>query len=441
MRNALFGTTARQVGWVVALATLSSNLLVILAWLVLSPGSLMPGSVRALAAEMVGMAELVRHTADAAVPAIVTTAARAGLAISADEGSADEGSPVQGARDAVIARALAERLAERDIDATASVLAPTGSSRQGIVATFSYADGRALRIAVSQARMQRAIPTILLPPTTAVLLLGVPMLLVLLWVASMVTRPLARLARAAHAIGAAGHHVTLPEAGTREIRDVARAINGLLDRLRQDVAERARILAGISHDLRTPLTRLKLRTEMVSDIGLRCALAADLGRMEAIVGASLTLLESDLREETLEVLDLAALASTVCDQFADAGNDVAYHGPLHLVIRAQPTALERALGNLVDNACRHGGGARLSLAEAQDSVRIAVEDEGPGIALTDLPHITEAYRRRQGNAGGFGLGLAIVASVARAHGGQLALCNRDPRGLRAELTLPTLRAA
>jgi signal transduction histidine kinase len=428
MRRLLFGTTARQVAWVVALATVSSNLLVVVAWLMLSPGSLIPGSVRALAAEAVALVEVAR-----AVPAAADAARPGGIDITEAPAVAPSG-----ARDAVIARALADRLAERGVAAMVSVVAPSGSSRAGIIATVQFGDGRALQVTIAEARMRDAIPTILLPPTTVVLLLGVPLLLVLLWVASMVTRPMGQLAQAANAIAATGRTVALPEAGAREIRDVARAINGLLDRLRQDVAERSRILAGISHDLRTPLTRMTLRAETVPDATLRQQMTGDLGRMQAIVGASLALLEADLREEPAEVIDLAALAAKVCDEFADAGHDASYHGPLHLIVRAQPIALERAIGNLVDNACRHAGQAFVTVAEQPGQVSVTVEDDGPGIAETDLPHVTDSYRRRNGEAGQSGLGLAIVASVARAHGGRLTLGNRLPRGVVATLVLPAL---
>ncbi|UPY37295.1 HAMP domain-containing sensor histidine kinase [Sediminicoccus sp. KRV36] len=431
MRAFLFGSTGRQVAWVVALATISSNLMVLAVWLILSPGSVMPGSVRAMAAEIVAVVELLEAAPAAERGSMAATAGRQLFQIT----------PISGAEpparlDAVATRAVTERLAERGLPMSAAAFAPSGSARQGLVLTLTAPDGEGWQVMLNEARMRLVIPSLVLPPTTAILLLGVPLLLVLLWVASRVTRPLAHLARAAESIAAAWHHAVLPEMGTSEVRRLARAINGLLARLHEDVAERARILAGVSHDLRTPLTRLRLRVETVEDAGQRQRLGADLGLMERIVGASLSLLEADLREEEPEVLDVAAMASTVCDQFADAGHDVTYDGPLHLVVRAQPNALERALSNLVDNACKHAGSARILLLEDQDMMRLTVEDDGPGIAEVELPHITEAFRRNPSAAEGFGLGLAIVASVARAHGGQLRLRNRVAQGLSAELRLP-----
>lgn len=437
MLRFLMATTARQVGWIVALATIGSNILALFAWLLLSPGSAVPGSVRAFAADVATTAEFLRHTPPDARPDLLRRAT--GQAFDLQEPNAP---PADGWIDTVLTRALNERLAERAIAAHATVTAaPQAWSSRGVVVTIDFRDGEVIRFAIGEPRMRNVIPSFLLPPTLGVLLIGVPLLLVMLWVAYWMTRPLDRLARAASAIEAAGHQVRVPEGGALEVRRLGRAMNGLLERLREDVAERAKIMAGVSHDLRTPLTRLRLRVETVQDVRLRQALGADLVLMEGIVSSSMALLEADLRQEPLEALDIAALASTVCDQFADAGFDVAYDGPLHLVVRAQTVALERALNNLVENACKHARGGRLLLREEEGAVRILVEDRGPGIAEADLPHITEAFRRPQKNGNGFGLGLAIVASVARAHGGQLRLTNRSDGGLAAELRLPAMEVA
>ena len=429
MRRFLFGSTSRQVAWVVGLATLSSNLLVLGFGLLIAPGSLLPGSVRAFAAEVVTVFEMLDRATPAQQPAIIASIGPEMLGIAP---ATDLSAP--GRFDAFVTRALQERLAEREITATARAYSPSGNARKGLLVMLGR-DGMAWSFALPEARARLVVPSLMLPPTTIILLLGVPLLLVLLWMASRVTRPLEQLARLAGSLGTAGHATVLPEVGTSEIRGLTRAINGLLVRLREDVAERARILAGVSHDLRTPMTRLRLRLETVHGEEVRARLSADLAQMERIVGASLTLLETDLREEEAEPLDLAALASTIRDQFADAGQQVTYEGPLHLVLRGQPAALERALTNLVDNACKHAGHAVIRLEESRDAVSLTVLDEGPGIAEEELPHITEAFRRQSRAADGFGLGLAIVASVARAHGGQLRLRNRFPHGLAAELRL------
>lgn len=435
MRRLLFGSTSRQVAWVVGLATLSSNLLVLGVWVMLSPGSIMPGSVRAYAAEVVTIFELLERADPAARPALVAAIGPEMLRVQ-PVGEFDQG----GRFDNILTRALLERVAERGVNATVRAVSPSGDPRRDLVVMIGSPAAGNWSFDLPEARTRFVVPNLALPPTTLLLLLGVPLLLVLLWMASRVTRPLEQLARLAGSLGTAGHGTVLPEVGTSEIRQLTRAINGLLVRLREDVAERARILAGVSHDLRTPMTRLRLRLETVHGEEVRARLGADLAQMERIVGASLALLESDLREEEAEPLDLAALAGTVRDQFADAGHHVTYEGPLHLVLRAQPCALERALTNLVDNACKHAGSALIRVEEQSDAICLTVEDAGPGIAEVDLPHMTEAFRRQSSVADGFGLGLAIVASVARAHGGQLRLRNRIPHGLSAELRLPVLVA-
>lgn len=437
MLRSLFATTARQVAFVVGIATISSNLLVLSVWIALAPGSVLPGSVRALVAEVVAVTETLRALPPEYQPAMIAAVAQSMQWRIAPLGAEEPA----GRADHVLNRALRERVKERGLSIAHAVIAPDGSSRHGVVISLRPGDSPALSISIGAERMRDVIPSMLLPPATIGLLLGVPLLLVLLWMASRITRPLARLADAAGGVSAAGHGLRLPEGGTSEVRALARAINGLLERLRHDVAERSRILAGISHDLRTPLTRLRLRVEGMQDQDMRQSLRSDLHRMESIITASLTLLEAELREEPHEPLDIASLAQTICDEHADAGHDASYHGPAHLVLRAQPGALQRALTNLVDNACKHAGAARVSIVEAPGQVSILVEDDGPGIAPTDLPLVTEAFRRGDASSAGSGLGLAIATSVARAHGGRLELHNRAAGGLCATLHLPRLDAA
>jgi signal transduction histidine kinase len=321
MRRLLFGSTARQVAWVVGLATLSSNLLVLGVWVMLSPGSIMPGSVRAFAAEVVTIFEMIERADPAERPALIAAVGPEMLRVQ------PVGEFTQGGRfDNILTRALLERAAERGVNANVRAVSPSGDPRRDLVVMIGSPAAGNWRFDLPEARTRLVVPNLALPPTTLLLLLGVPLLLVLLWMASRVTRPLEQLARLAGSLGTAGHGTVLPEVGTSEIRQLTRAINGLLVRLREDVAERARILAGVSHDLRTPMTRLRLRLETVPGEEVRARLGADLAQMERIVGASLALLESDLREEEAEPLDLAALAGTVRDQFADAGHHVTYEG-------------------------------------------------------------------------------------------------------------------
>ena len=201
---------------------------------------------------------------------------------------------------------------------------------------------------------------------------AVPLIAVLLWGVRQVTRPLRALALAAGEINADGAVTPMPEQGTQEVRKLARAINGLLDRLRRFISERTSTIAAISHDLRTPLTRIRLRIESVEDEALRERLLKDVRMMELMIGSSLSLLESHEKREPEETVDLGVLLQTICDEFADAGSDVVYHGPLRCPALCRPRALERAVNNVIDNAIKFGGAATVNLSTESDALLIDI---------------------------------------------------------------------
>lgn len=427
MSGPLTRSAARQVALVVAVAVLMSNVIVLGAWHVMDSNTLLPGSVRALQTEAVVLLRMLRAAEPGGEDAVQAAAAALGFGL---DPVAPGGAP--DARETHVSRMIADAAGEHGLAARVRTvgLDPAGGERLLV----EQPDGRGILLTITPERLERARPNLLLPPTSIILLVGLPFLVVMLWVARRVTRPLSELARAAERVGINGDGA-LPETGTTEVRQVAHAINSLVGRIRHDVSERTRLMAAISHDLRTPLTRLHLRVEAVADGELRERLLREVSAMERIAGGSLLLLEVELRQEPFERLDVAALAATVCDTFLDAGHDVAYDGPSRLAARAQPRALERALCNLAENAVKYAGAARISLRCDSGGLRIVVEDDGPGIPEQHLPLVTLPFRRATDDAPGTGLGLAIVAGVARAHGGQLLLSNRLPRGLRAELTL------
>jgi signal transduction histidine kinase len=278
------------------------------------------------------------------------------------------------------------------------------------------------------------------PPVFLLLVIGVPLALASLWAARRVTAPLERLARAADALGLAGQPSPLPEDGTLEIRKLAQAFNALLGRLHGEMADRTRMLTAISHDLRTPLTRLRLRAEGLEEPGMRGKLLRDVEAMEVMTRSTLSFLEQQSHQEDAEAVDVAALAQTVCDDFADGGADVAYEGPRRCVARAQPRALERALTNLVENAAKFGDRVTVRLACEADRATIDVDDDGPGIPDGEKANVLKPFYRtdqaRGAATGGVGMGLAIAREVASAHGGDLTLHDLPPHGLRARLSLP-----
>ena len=205
------------------------------------------------------------------------------------------------------------------------------------------------------------------------------------------------------------------------------------------------MLAAIGHDLKTPITRLRLRAEFLDDDEQRRKMLADLDEMERMIAATLTFARDDAAAEPSVPLDLAALCRTVLDEAADADPDaaesIAYAGPEHLTVSARPVALKRALANLVGNAVAYGGGARLTLSPpASGALRITVEDDGPGVPEAELENVFQPFRRleasRNRETGGTGLGLPIARNIVRAHGGDVVLRNRREGGLAAVATLP-----
>jgi signal transduction histidine kinase len=202
---------------------------------------------------------------------------------------------------------------------------------------------------------------------------------------------------------------------------------------------------AISHDLRTPLTRLRLRAEDVSDLNFKRGILRDIDLMETSIAEAMSNLRDGGTQERFELADLPSLVETICDQFSDAGVAVEYHGPDHLAGRVRPRALGRAITNLVQNATKFGSAVVVRLSTtAQDTAQIEVEDDGPGIADAEKAAVLKPFYRTDAarqEAGGFGLGLAIAHEVARGHKGSLTLHDREPTGLCVRLRFPLRREA
>ncbi len=266
----------------------------------------------------------------------------------------------------------------------------------------------------------------------------------ILWAVNRLTRPVRLLAGAADRLGRDVNAPPLDETGPTEIAKAAHAFNTMQGRIRRFVADRTQMLAAIGHDLRTPITRLRLRAEFLDDDEQRRKMLSDLDEMEAMIAATLAFARDEAAHEPATALDLAALCRTVADEAVDAHPDIAerigYEGPEHLVLRARPVALKRALANLVRNALVYGGAARLTLAADAGTIRLAIEDDGPGIPETEMENVFQPFRRletsRNRETGGTGLGLPIARNIFRAHGGDVVLRNRAGAGLTAVATLP-----
>lgn len=254
------------------------------------------------------------------------------------------------------------------------------------------------------------------------------------------TSPLGALSHAAERLGLDMTSPPLPETGPREVRQAARAFNGMQSRIKKLVSDRTQMLAAISHDLRTPITRLRLRAEFVEDDEQRAKMMADLAEMEAMIASVLAFIREDTQKEEARPVDITALVGTVCDDLADAGADVRLESAPAMPALCRPLALKRALSNLLDNAVKYGGKARVSLAKQDGHLRIDIEDHGPGIPDDLREKVFSPFYRiessRNRGTGGTGLGLTVARSVISAHGGDIELHNRSGGGLRVSVRLP-----
>lgn len=254
-----------------------------------------------------------------------------------------------------------------------------------------------------------------------------------------ITRPLGDLARAADAVGRGATTTPLQESGAREIRHATRAFNSMQERLRRYLDSRTQVLAAMSHDLRTPLTRLRLRVESIDDDQLRQRLVEDLDEMSSMIRGALGVFRGLNDEETPVPVDINALALELQRQHAELGGEVNIVGTARAPYVAKPLALKRCLGNLVLNAIRHATRATIQIDDGPQLI-VRVLDEGPGIPEDMLEKVFEPFFRlehsRNRDTGGTGLGLSIARDIAQAHGGSLSLHNRQNGGLEARLVLP-----
>ncbi|OYY68661.1 ATP-binding protein [Sphingomonas sp. 28-63-12] len=252
-------------------------------------------------------------------------------------------------------------------------------------------------------------------------------------------QPLRRLATAADEMGS-GVEIHVEEAGPTDVARVIRAFNGMQVRIHGLIHDRTQALFAVGHDLRTPLSRLKLRADAVGEQPVRNAIRADIDEMEAMVASLLAYLGGDENPEAPSRVDLAVHCATIADDAIDHGGKVIYVGPDHLDATIRRSGFKRAITNLVDNGRHHGSTVVLTLEEKGDTIRVYVDDDGPGIPPDKLADVLKPFVRldtaRQRDTIGFGLGLAIVLRAVEHEGGQLTLSNRSEGGLRAEICLP-----
>ncbi len=255
-----------------------------------------------------------------------------------------------------------------------------------------------------------------------------------------IVRPLAELRRAADALGKDIHRPPLAETGPVEVAETSRAFNTMQRRIASFVEDRARILAAVSHDLKTPLTRLRLRADLLDDEELGEKIRRDVDDMQAMVNATLDFMRGTESREEAHPLDLMALLESLRDDAQETGGRVRLNGFIARPYHGRPLALKRCIGNLLDNALRYGGRADIEAKDSDKVITLTIADRGPGIPSDVMERVFEPFVRLEGSrarhSGGTGLGLGIARNIARAHGGDLVLKNRDGGGLIAELSLP-----
>ena len=314
---------------------------------------------------------------------------------------------------------------------------PGGAQRYDV--TVHFADGDAVTYRVTRPPGGVPLPRNLFINLTLLVLI---LVIALYLVARTVTRPLSELARAADSIGRDARPAPLAERGAHELRHAARAFNTMQERLHRYLDSRTRVLAAMSHDLKTPLTRLRLQVEALDNPPMQARIGRELDEMESMVREALSLLRGLDDGESAAPIDIDALLGQLREQFAEMGAKVTVSGRATRPFVGRPQALKRLFTNLIANAVKFGSRADLVVEDGPE-LTIRVRDRGPGIPEEELERVFEPFYRldssRNRDSGGTGLGLSIARDIAQAHGGTLTLHNLPEGGLEATLALPRWR--
>jgi signal transduction histidine kinase len=311
----------------------------------------------------------------------------------------------------------------------------------GYAARVRLPGGQRIHVHIAHAPPAHGAPP---PPFIAFAGLAVALAAVLLCATLWITRPLRRVAQAADRIDTRGLTARLDESGPSEVAAVLRAFNRMRDRIDEQTSDRVRVLQGVSHDLKTPLTRLRFRVDGLADGTLRESISRDIDAMQAMVGAALDYMRTLDEAQPVERVDLAALLQGVCDDADKAGGRASLRHSAPLFVAARPAALQRAFANLVDNAIRYGAWADVAIEAGAADIVVRVRDGGPGLSERDMARAFEPYYRGSaaGDASrGNGLGLAIARDSLIRHGGGIELANLAGGGLEASVRLPAAPAA
>ncbi|HEC14376.1 MAG TPA: HAMP domain-containing protein, partial [Rhodospirillales bacterium] len=274
----------------------------------------------------------------------------------------------------------------------------------------------------------------------SVLSMAVAAILLSVWVVRRLTMPLGKFARAAERLGKDMTAPALPIDGPTELRQASRAFNEMQERLRRFIENRTRMLAAISHDLRTPITLLRLRSELVDDEDLQAQIMSTLDEMETMIASTLAFAREDAVMEERRKVDISALLDSICDDLCQAGLPIEADLPHRVAYECRPVSMKRAFTNLIDNAVKYGGKAYVAMTAADGVVKIDIEDRGPGIPEEEMEHVFTPFYRidpsRNPKTGGIGLGMSVAQTIIHAHGGRISLSRAGKGGLRVHIELP-----
>jgi signal transduction histidine kinase len=270
--------------------------------------------------------------------------------------------------------------------------------------------------------------------------LAVSIAIVTYFAARQFSKPIERLAAAVRQFGLNPQAPPIAETGPRELQEVVKTFNAMQAQIQKFVAYRTMMLAAISHDLRSPLTRMRLRGEFIEDKGQQARLFRDVDEMQNMVDEALAFFRDDATAEETTNFDLPRVLLTIVNDYADQNIDIAYAGPAHAVYRGRPFALKRAFTNLIDNAAKYAKTPEIELSCEETALVVAIRDRGPGIPPEALDNVFRPYYRidksRNRTTGGVGLGLTAAQAIVQGHGGEIILKNRPEGGLEARIVLP-----
>ena len=256
-------------------------------------------------------------------------------------------------------------------------------------------------------------------------------------------RPLQQFAEGARRFGVDFRAPPIEPIGPKEIRQAILAFNAMQAQLQHFIKDRTQMLAAISHDLRTPLTRMRLRGEFIDDPDQQQRLFRDVDEMQAMINSSLEFFRDDARLEQATQFDLAELLQTLIDDYRDQAIDIAFSGPAHLVYFGRPLGLKRVVTNLLDNAIKYACEPAIELSGDDEQVTVVILDRGPGIPVESQEQVFVPFYRLEGsrnkNTGGVGLGLSAARAIVLEHGGSLTLSNRKIGGLQVNVVLAVLK--